>query len=392
MRGLRGAWLGLGALGYFAASLAWLNLSRPLNRSEFAAGSIDNTSPNGLSLAYRYLRSRGGARVLSQPLGAAEVAPGAVIFRVRPDPRPLLHDDPEETGGDEATKAGPRKGDTETKPKLARQEPLLGQAEEVWVRGGGRLVLALAETWGPAQIEILAGSQARAEKVFPLWEGANTLYPEPRRVLAGSLLQDSHALFLLGERPLLARLPLGRGEVLLLAAPEILENDRLGQGDHLALLEALAGPGRPIYFDEHAHGVGSEPGLLHLLLRLGFGPLLVLSASLGAAAFWRGRRRLGPAVDDYRETRSDAVDLLDSLGQFYDRSLRRDEAAFLYRETLARAVAYRTGLGGAALETRLAALAGSAGSLPNRQAQDLSAAAFARTLKSINDGFRRLQA
>ena len=390
MKGLRGAWLGLGALGYFAASLAWLHLSRPLNRSEFAAGSIDNTSPDGLSLAYRYLRSRGGAGVLSQPLGAADLAPGAVVFRVRPDPPPPRHGDPEEAGEDEGTKA--EKGGQQTRPGPARQEPLLGRAEEAWVRGGGRLVLALAETLGPAQIEILTGSQVRAEKVFPRWEGVNAVYPEPRRVLAGSLLQDGHALFLLGERPLLARLPLGRGEVLLLAAPEILENGRLGQGDHLALLEALAGPGRPVYFDEHAHGVGSEPGLLHLLLRLGFGPLLVLSASLGAAAFWRGRRRLGPAVDDYRETRSDAVDLLDSLGQFYDRSLRRDEAAFLYRETLARAVAYRTGLGGAALETRLAALAGSAGSLPNRQAQDLSAAAFARTLKSINDGFRRLQA
>src|SRR3990172_8011368 len=114
MKGLRGAWLGLGALGYFAASLAWLHLSRPLNRSEFAAGSIDNTSPDGLSLAYRYLRSRGGAGVLSQPLGAADLAPGAVVFRVRPDPPPPRHGDPEEACEDEGTKA--EKGGQQTRP------------------------------------------------------------------------------------------------------------------------------------------------------------------------------------------------------------------------------------------------------------------------------------
>ncbi len=381
MRGLRGAWLGLGALAYFAVSLAWLNASRPLGRSAFAAGSVYNTWPDGLSLAYRYLRSRTGAGVLAQPLDAGEVEPRAVIFRARPRPERPTREDPDQ--GKQA----------KAKPKLAPEAGLLTRTEEAWLRGGGRLVLALAESLGPAQVEVASGPRPpRAEKVFPLWEGVKAIHPESRRVLTGAALQDSHAVFLLGERPLLARWPLGRGELFLLAAPEVLENGRLAQGDHLPLLEALAGQGRPVYFDEHAHGIGAEPGLLDLLLRLGFGPLLILLASLGMAAFWRGRRRLGPAVDDHQETRSDAVDLLDSLGQFYDRSLRRDEAAFLYRETLTRAVALRTGLRGPALEARVASLAGPGGPPGSRSAQDLSQAAFVRALKSINDGFRRLQA
>jgi hypothetical protein len=398
VKGLRGVWLGLGALAYFAASLGWLNASRPLNRSAFAAGSVYNTSPDGLSLAYRYLRSRTGASVLARPLDPGEVEPWAVIFRARPRPQRPIREDPEEGEGgdqDEAKKAGAKDQGkkAKAKPKLAPEAALLTRAEENWVRGGGRLVLALAESLGPAQVEVLSGPRPpRAEKVFPLWEGVKAIYPEPRRVLAGAALQDSHAVFLLGERPLLARRPLDRGELFLLAAPEVLENGRLGQGDHLALLQALAGRDRPVYFDEHAHGIGSEPGLLALLLRLGFGPLLVLLVALGMAAFWRGRRRLGPAVDDHQESRSDAVDLLDSLGQFYDRSLRRDEAAFLYRQALARAVAYRTGLRGPALPARVASLAGPGGPPINRSAQDLSQAAFARALESSNHGFRRLQA
>lgn len=396
MKGLRGVWLGLGVLAYFAASLSWLNASRPLNRSAFAAGSVYNTSPDGMSLAYRYLLARTGASVLAQPLDPGEVKPGAVIFRVRPRIEHSLREDPdesEESDKDDAKRAGTKEKGKQAKRKPARQEPLLTRAEEDWVRDGGRLVLALTESLGPAQVEVLSGPRPpRAEKVFPLWEGVKAIYPEPRRVLAGAALQDSHAVFLLGEQPLLARRLLGRGELFLLAAPEVLENGRLGQGDHLALLQALAGRDRPVYFDEHAHGIGSEPGLLDLLLRLGFGPLLVLSLALGMAAFWRGRRRLGPAVDDYQESRSDAVDLLDSLGQFYDRSLRRDEAAFLYREALARAVAYRTGLRGPALPARVASLAGPGGPPINRSAPDLSQAAFARALKSSNDGFRRLQA
>ena len=395
MRGGRGAVLGLGALAYFTASLAWLAGSRPLSRSAFAAGSVHNLSPDGASLAYRYLRARAGsASVLARPLDAREVETRAVVFRLRPRARPSSREERgEESDQDQPKRDGTKGEGKRATRKPARLPPLLNRTEEDWVRGGGRLVLALAESLGPAQVEDSSGQRPpAAEKVFPLWEDVQALYPESLRVLGGDVLRDAHAVFLLAGRPLLARRPLGRGEIFLLAAPEVLENGRVGQGDHLALLEALVEQGRPAYFDEHAHGIGSEPGLLDLVLDLGFGPLLIMLCTLGMAAFWRGRRRLGPTVDDDQEARSDAVDLLDSLGQFYDRSLRKDEAAFLYRETLTRAVALRAGLRGAALEARVASLAGPGIRTPDRSAQDLSAAAFARALKSTNDGFRRFQA
>jgi hypothetical protein len=384
----------VGALAYFGASLTWLAASRPLARSAFAAGSVHHISAEGASLAYRYLQERaGGVGILARPLGAHAVEARAVVFRLRPRARPSPAHDEIEEGDSGRSQGDGSKGGTKRTRKPPQWPQLLTRAEEEWVRGGGRLVLALAENLGPVQVDAPSGGQPPAtDKVFPLWENVETLYPGSARVLGGDGLREAHAVFLLAGRPLLARRAVGRGEIFLLAAPEVLENGRLGQGDHLALLEALAEPGRPAYFDEHAHGMGSEPGLPDLLLELGFGPLMVLLLTLGVAIFWRERRRLGPAVEDEADARSDAVDLLDSLGQFYDRSLRKDEAAHLYRESLARAVALRTGLRGAALGARVAWFAGPPLRAPNRSAPDLSPAAFARTLKSINDAFRRFQA
>jgi hypothetical protein len=177
--------------------------------------------------------------------------------------------------------------------------------------------------------------------------------------------------------------------VILLAVPEVLENGRLAQADHLLLLEALAGTGRPVAFDEWAHGLGHDGGLLERLLAWGFGPALVVGALAFALALWRGRARLGPEEPEPPERRSEAVDLVDSLGSLYERALSRREAAALHLQAFRRAVALRTGLAGGALDRRVRDLLGG-GPPPLPAAGEIPASDFARRLSLVNGGYRRL--
>jgi hypothetical protein len=177
----------------------------------------------------------------------------------------------------------------------------------------------------------------------------------------------------------------GAGEVVLLACPEVLENGLLASADHLRLLEALAGTGRPVLFDEHVHGVAAERGLLGLLLDWGLGPSLGLSALAALALLWRSRVRVGPAEDAWEDRRSEAVDLVESMGRLYEGALRRSEAAALYHEAFRRAVAQRTGLRGRELEARVRRTAGAAPAA--RKGRDISEPELEDVLARLNRAF-----
>jgi hypothetical protein len=184
--------------------------------------------------------------------------------------------------------------------------------------------------------------------------------------------------------------------VIFLAAPEIFHNPHLGQAHHLALLEALAGvpERRPVLFDERAHGLDDSGGILEILAGWGLGPFLLLGLIATGAAFWRSSRRLGPPEREERkdlETRSDAVELLDSLADLYDRALERGDAVFLFYESFVHTVAVETGLRGKALEERSKALLD--GYVPTRPVpgEELSRERFDEALGKINQAFRRLQ-
>jgi hypothetical protein len=366
----------------FAAGALWVaQAGGRRSASGFAPGSVFNTTDQGLSMAYRYLGER--ARVPGAPRPAptvlaerprADTLPGeGVLFRMRPvrSPHPVSPED------------------AEWRKQGERPSSLLVPAEEAWVRAGGRLVLGVASSYGP--LTLVPGRSARApQKVFPLWPGVERLAPAGTvPALGGPPAEDAHAVFVSGETPVVSRLGLGRGEVILLAAPEVLENGRLGQADHLLLLEALAGTGRPVLFDEWAHGLGQEGGLLERLLAWGFGPALLVGTLAFALALWRGRARLGPEEPEPPEARSEAVDLVDSLALLYERALSRREAAALHLQAFRRAVALRTGLAGRPLDRRVLELLGE-GPPPLPAAGEIPASDFARRLSLVNDGYRRL--
>ena len=377
--------LTLAAVLFFGGALAVVDSARRSSASAFPPGSVFNETPQGLSLAYRYLQARGrrgGAAVatvsvLSERARAGTLPPGGVLFRVRPWWEPPLSG-----AADERDR---KKGGGRGSPRDSRA--LLTPAERDWVRGGGRLVLAVDSAYGPLDTDPPA-ARGPVRKVFPLWPGVSELEPLPRG-LAGPLVGEAIAVFAEGSAPIVSRLRAGRGDVFLLSVPEWLENGRLARAHHLRLLEALAGEDRPVLFDEWAHGLGREKGLFELLLEWGFGPAFVGVALAFASLVWRARRPLAPPGDEPTDERSEAVDLVDSLGQLYDRNLTRREATALHLEGFRRAVAVRTGLRGAALERRTRDLLGGAPPAATRRGE-MPPSEFLASLAAVNEGYRRL--
>ena len=421
-RGLRLA--ALAAVLYVAGVLVWVRYDRRSAQEAFSSGSVFNTGENGLSLAYAYLRERSGAGTLHRRIQPADLPANGVVLRVQPLLGPILLEEEEEEEEEEKKdekdpkddkdgkdEEGPmdklerrmreeeerrEKEEKERRKKAGEKEKvvplvfrLLSPEEESWVRGGGRLVLAFDSFYGSGQARELRGKQP-VRKVFPLWPGVAHLVPPTARSLDLPELPGGHAVFLAGESPLVVRQALGAGDVIFLAAPEIFQNPHLGQAHHLALLEALAGvpERRPVLFDERAHGLDDSGGILDILASWGLGPLLLLGLIATGAAFWRSAKRLGPPEREERDTRSDAVELLDSLADLYDRALQRGDAVFLFYDSFVHTVAVETGLRGKALEERSKALLD--GYVPVK-GEELSRERFDEALRKINQAFRRLQ-
>jgi hypothetical protein len=324
------------AIAAFAAvTVLWIVSDRRAPQRVYDDYSSANTSGNGLSLAAGYLNKQRRVAMLTRPLARATLERNAVVFRVV-DEVPTFFD-PEDL---EEHQYGPPK---------PRREPLLNDAEEAFVRRGGRLILASSSG---ALVTLPAGEKI-ARKVFPIWPNAGDLELSDAWSAFIQLRPRMHALFASGTRAVVARERIGEGELIVISAPQLLQNEALARGNHLQLLAALAGSGRPVYFDEVPHGIVSGDGALALMKDWNLGPFLLLLAAVTILIFWRGGRRIGPAVDHYRETRSEAIDLVRSLAALYREVTTDAEALALYYESLTRTVAMQSGLRGDALRRRV---------------------------------------
>jgi hypothetical protein len=397
---------------YLLATVVWMGAERRSPRQFLAAGSALNDGERGTSLAREYLHARPGhppVGLLERPVSTAELPRDAVVFRLEPEVlpwQPSRREAPEPKQprkraakgkkGKKAAKAddGETTGEALPAKHLGRFAPLLTAEEEEWVRGGGRLVLGVVGEYGPVWAERERSRPSKPlVKVFPLWPEVETLRLLDRAVLRGPALGRTYAVFLAGEAPVVARLPLGHGDVVLLSCPDVFHNARLAVGDHLALLGALAaGPsgraGRPVYFDERTHGIGASTGLFTQLARWGLGPALLLAGLAALGLVYRQTVRIGPPERDPPDVRSEAVDLVDSLGELYDRALSRGDALRLYWQGFVHTVAVDaglTGLAGPALEARARELAG--GFVP--PGGDLSREGFEHALAALNSARRR---
>ncbi|MCU1350500.1 MAG: hypothetical protein JWO56_3530 [Acidobacteria bacterium] len=371
----------LAIAAYFLAVVVWMAADRRVAKKAFDDFSTANTDAEGLSLASRYLH----AKQLTRSLAPGLTEPNAVVFRVGRFGsgfwmmRDLLGRQDEEQ--EKPKKSADRKKQPPKKARPRTVPQLLSGDEEDFVRGGGRIVLAIGGTFGP--LDVRNATAPPMQKVFPLWPGLTSIpMPNPRTLAGAEVLRRAHVLYVAGDgAPAMLRIPIGRGDVILSAQPELFDNAWIGSEYALGLLTALAA-NRPVYFDETIHGFGGRGGMLDLFREWRLGPFLLLLLALAAAIFWRHGRRVGEPEDDYRETRSDAVDLVRALGALYDRSMSDRHAIVLYRDALSRTLAATTGLRGDQLHKRLASLTGNV---------DIDGSDFPAQLAVLNEAFKRVE-
>jgi hypothetical protein len=376
----------IGRLPWVAAALitvgalSWLALDRRIPHKAFQEYSLYNTSPSGLSLASRYLASTGRrVQPLTRPADRSSLPADAVLFRIRPETSQFLWPVQDQKS-------------VVLKPRDAWELPLppnypFTPEEEDWIRGGGRLVLAIDRPYSSIDVQSIDLTTPR--KVFPLWPGVTRLEPPAARAIQGAAGLEGVTVFEAGEKAALVRHRRQRGDIIVCSLPEMFQNAQLGRADHLALLDRLADSGRPVFFDEYVHGMQADLGAVEILRQWGFGPFLVTILIVALASFWRRRVRVGPEEDDARESRVEAVDFVDSLAILYRRMLPRRHALQLYAKAFEKSVAVQTGLREAALTARVRELLPPLPARPAR-GKDLAPNEFVRELESINLAFRRL--
>ena len=272
--------LTLAILAFASLAVLWIVSDRRAAQRIYDKYSAANTSENGLSLAAGYLGKQRRVALLTRPIARTTLEPNAVVFRVVA--QVPLHFDPEDL---EEKQFGPPRPD---------RTPLLDSAEETFVRRGGRMIIAAnAGTLNTSEVE---GTVAK--KVFPIWPAVGDVEICDCAYGFTSLGARMHAIMISGLHVIVARERIGNGELFLISTPDVFQNDGLARGNHLQLLAALAGTGRPVYFDEVAHGIVSGDGSLSLMKEWNLGPFLLLLAAVAILVFWRAGRRVGPPVDD----------------------------------------------------------------------------------------------
>jgi hypothetical protein len=219
--------------------------------------------------------------------------------------------------------------------------PLLSAGEEAWIAGGGRLVLAVDRTIGEL-VSRTVPAQGVVSKTLPELPGVLRLLPPEPRALSGIATYLAAPVFVYADQAVVMHQAIGRGDLWLLSCPEVLTNKHLGEADHLGLLTGLAG-GRPVYFDEFAHGAEHDLGVAELLRRWNLGPACLV-ALLGLGCwFWRNRVVIGPLADPWRDRRVAAVEGVEAIANLYDQALSQRDCLQLYRSRLLRMIITRTG-------------------------------------------------
>jgi len=381
-------------LAFIAFGLAWLSSDPALRRRGYVPGCSLSTAPEGTSLARSYLSARGvSVETLTRPLSVASLPANAVLFRIAaPASRDsyvsvnIPETEPEEGAKPDESKArdanGPD-GGVATASTIGTAEAGVGrfltEAEEAFATAGGRLVL------------LQRGDRAEGplRKVLPLLPGVRSLDPADASVLPKAALIDVQPVFGRDTAPTIARRVIGKGEAWLLSDPEIFYNARLGNADHLKLLVALAGPDRPVFFDEQIHGLREEGGVLGLLRQWGFGPALLFAALALLAVYWRGAVTIGPTADVWRDLRGDSVDLVDAMAALYRRALSPAQALHLYRARFVYEIALRRSVSDQRAEALLPELAPGL-NLPPAE-ERISESEFRRHLNTLVRSLERLR-
>ncbi len=164
-------------VAFYATAILWIITDSRAAKHTFDESSAANTSDNGASLAFAYLRRNRHVEMLHHLVTSDNVAKNGVVFRIGRAIEPDFLEEQEE-------KSSAKKEKT---PRKHRANPLLTADEAEWVERGGRIVLAIPSDIGP--LKFRNDTEAAAQKVFPFAPGIERIALPWRRGIATSTLR-----------------------------------------------------------------------------------------------------------------------------------------------------------------------------------------------------------
>ena len=132
-------------------------------------------------------------------------------------------------------------------------------------------------------------------------------------------------------RVLVAAYRVGKGELIVVGAPQIAENRLIAQRDNSVLaMELIVGPGRQVVLDEFYHGLTVRGNPFWLFTRQGYGLVTFCLLGLAGLVIWRQAVFLGPPLAEAVATRRSIGEYVIAMAAFLSRS--KASRAFLLRE------------------------------------------------------------
>ncbi|BCS89558.1 hypothetical protein PSDVSF_28000 [Pseudodesulfovibrio sediminis] len=179
--------------------------------------------------------------------------------------------------------------------------------------------------WGGALNESAVVSIVAKGKMDTLLRGVDSLVLPVESIItlgrAGDLVSPDRLDFIDKdgkESTLIAALPLGKGEVVIVADPRLAVNKFLGLEDNAVVMTLLlGGESGPIVFDEFLHGIGSRGNPIHLLSRQPYGYIALGFLLTVLLWCWRSAIFLGPPLPEGRTSRRDISDYIDAMANLF---------------------------------------------------------------------------
>ncbi len=133
------------------------------------------------------------------------------------------------------------------------------------------------------------------------------------------------------DRILAAAFAREKGEIIVVADPNVCSNYFLGKSDNGVLAyDLLAGGGRRVVFDEFYHGLSVRGNPLWLLTLPGYAYLAAGMMTLVGMLLWRQGVAFGPPLERTSKSRRTILEYVDAMSRFFMRS--RSNASFLLDE------------------------------------------------------------
>jgi hypothetical protein len=158
-------------------------------------------------------------------------------------------------------------------------------------------------------------------------------------------------------KPVAALVPWGQGQVVVVSAPDLAMNRRLGIADNARFWSSLVGAlgtAHPVAFDEYHHGFTGERSMGEFAARYGLS-YAVAQLLLGVALWALALKRFGRPRTPPREIRVGSTDALFATSRVYREGKHHAHAAAAITRELAATLATRAGLSNRSTPTEVSA-------------------------------------